>query len=104
VRDVIARDRMSVPIPLRLQSPIFLGDEDMPSTGTPHRGFARAEAERLWSRLWRLACRAHLRRPGSHHLGDVDDLSAVVVRDGEDLRDPRHCAVDHASVTTRGAF
>jgi hypothetical protein len=64
VRDVIARDRMSVPIPLRLQSPIFLGDEDIPSTGTPHRGFARAEAERLW----RLACRAHLRRPGRHYL------------------------------------
>ena len=71
-----------------------------PTTATPPESFARAEAERVWSRVWQWACREeHLAGPGSYYVYDVGDLSAVVfatARAHPGLREllpaPRHAA------------
>ena len=84
VQDVIAQDHSGVPAPLREESYEFLGDEDIAYDRYTSRAFARAEAERLWPRVWQWACREeHLPAPGSYYVYDVGDLSAVVLRDRE---------------------
>ena len=86
VQDLLARDNVAAPEPLREERYRFMGDEDLPFERYTAQAFHDLEVERLWSRTWQWACREeHVPEPGDFYVYDVDRYSALIVR-GEDGR------------------
>jgi len=74
-------DTHPVPDVLRLESPRFLGDADVPIERYVSREYHELEKDRLWSRVWQYACREeHIPGPGDHHVYEICGRSYVVVR------------------------
>lgn len=87
-------DTHPVPDVLRLESPRFLGDEDVPRTRYTSRSYHRLEVERLWRRVWQFACREeHIPEPGDHIVYELAELSFIVMRvsDGTIKAFPNAC-------------
>jgi phenylpropionate dioxygenase-like ring-hydroxylating dioxygenase large terminal subunit len=81
LQELLARDSVPPPPPLRAEAYRFLGDEDIPYAHYTSRERAAAEFERLWPRVWQWACREeHIPEPGDYTVYDVGELSALVVR------------------------
>jgi phenylpropionate dioxygenase-like ring-hydroxylating dioxygenase large terminal subunit len=82
--DLLREDTYTVPEPLRAQS-----DGDLAPTGIDRmrylsQEFHRLEIERLWKRVWQVACREEeLVRAGDYVVYEVADLSLIVAR-GDD--------------------
>ena len=74
-------DSRPVPAVLRLESPRYLGSDDIPTTRYTSYEWHRREVDRLWMRVWQFACREeHIPEPGDHVVYEIADLSFVVVR------------------------
>ncbi|MFM8531359.1 MAG: aromatic ring-hydroxylating oxygenase subunit alpha [Ilumatobacteraceae bacterium] len=74
------------PWPLLVESPLFLGDAEVPYEVYTSEDWFRAECDHVWSSTWQWACHVdHLVEPGDHHVYDVGPHSALIVRgnDGE---------------------
>ena len=56
-QELLDTDTHDVPDVLRLESPRFLGDEDIPVTRYTTREWHDIEVEKLWSRDWQYPCR-----------------------------------------------
>ena len=68
---------------LRLEHWEFLGDADLPTTRYTSRQFHELEKERLWKRVWQMACRAEdVPEVGDTLVYDICDISILVVRTG----------------------
>ncbi len=81
LQELLSRDSVPPPPPLRAESYRFLGDEDIPYANYTSRERAAAEFEHLWPRVWQWACREeHIPEPGDYYVYDVGELSAIVVR------------------------
>lgn len=81
--DLIAADPHA-PAPLLEQSPLFLGNEDVPFANYSSVEFARAEHEHVWSRTWQWACREeHIPNTGDYRIYDIGDRSAIVIRQAD---------------------
>ncbi len=58
---------------------------EIPVTAYVSPEYARAEGERLWQKVWQIACREEdIPEAGSYYTYDILDNSAIVVRSGED--------------------
>ena len=58
-----------------------MGDADIPYSHYTSKEFARAEFDKMWPRVWQMACREeHVPEPGDYHVYDIGDLSAIVTR------------------------
>lgn len=86
LRDLLGDER--VPVPVELAEAVFT--EVGPEGPEPHeytsQEFHRREVERLWSRVWQLACREdEIAGPGDHVVYEIAERSVLVVRgdDGE---------------------
>jgi phenylpropionate dioxygenase-like ring-hydroxylating dioxygenase large terminal subunit len=74
-------DTHPVPDVLRLESPRFLGDADIPIERYTSHEWHRREVDRLWMRVWQFACREeHIPAPGDYIVYDIANLSFVVLR------------------------
>src|SRR5438132_6248341 len=74
-------DTHPVPEVLRLESPRYLGSEDIPVSRFTSREWHEREVERLWKRVWQFACREeHLPHVGSYVVYDIAHLSFIVIR------------------------
>ena len=80
-------DTHPVPDVLRLESPRYLGNADIPIERYISHEWHRKEVERLWKRVWQFACREeHIPTVGDFIVYDIADLSFVVVRTAEGIK------------------
>ena len=67
----------------RRESPMTPGNLRVPASVYHSRAFHDLEVERLWSRVWQLAClEDDIPHVGDHHVYDIASLSFLVVRTG----------------------
>ena len=80
-QDLLDQDTHEVPEVLRAQSPKFLGDADVSAARYTTREWHDLEVERLWKRVWQMACREEdIPTPGDHLRYDIAGLSFIVLR------------------------
>jgi phenylpropionate dioxygenase-like ring-hydroxylating dioxygenase large terminal subunit len=93
-QELLDQDTHPVPDVLRLESPRFLGDRDVPKERYTSREWFHLEKERLWKRVWQFACREeHIPSPGDHVVYEIAGLSFIVIRtsDGSIKSYPNAC-------------
>ena len=84
-QELLDTDPYAVPDVLRLESPRYLGSEDVPKSRYTSREWHDREVERLWRRVWQFACREEqLPHVGSHVVYEIANLSFIVVRTATD--------------------
>ena len=80
-QDLLDTDTHEVPAFLRDQRPYRNGDADISKDRYLSRAWHELEKERLWSRVWQLACREEqLPAVGDYLVYDIADQSYVIVR------------------------
>lgn len=80
-QEIIQRDASPPPAPFLEYSYEFAGDVDIPYSNYTSTEFAEAEFQKLWPRVWQMACREeHIPDPGDYHVYDIGHLSAIVAR------------------------
>ncbi|MDE0062019.1 MAG: aromatic ring-hydroxylating dioxygenase subunit alpha [Gammaproteobacteria bacterium] len=80
-QDLLDQDTREVPEVLRVQSPRFLGDADVPAARYTSAAWHDLEVERLWKRVWQMACREEdIPEPGDHIRYDIVGMSFIVLR------------------------
>ena len=93
-QQLLDADTHPVPAVLRLESPRFLGNDDIPIERYTSRDWHRAEVEQLWMRVWQFACREeHIPNSGDFIVYDIANLSFIVLRteSGEIKAYPNAC-------------
>ena len=93
-QDLLDRDSHPVPEFLREQRPYLNGTADIGKDRYLARAWHELEKERLWSRVWQLACREeHLPEVGDYVVYDITDQSYILLRaaDGEIKAYPNAC-------------
>lgn len=84
-QELVHRDGRPVPAVFELESPRFLGDDDIPFERYTSQAFFDREMERVWPRSWQWACREeHIPEAGDYTVYEVGPHSALIVR-GDDL-------------------
>lgn len=80
-QEAILKDASQPPVAFLDYSYEFLGDEDIPYTSYTSREYAEQEFEKLWPKVWQMACREeHIPEPGDYQVYDIGHLSAIVTR------------------------
>lgn len=80
-QEAITKDASQPPAAFLDYSYEFLGDQDIPYSHYTSHEFAQAEMERLWPRVWQMACREeHIPESGDYQVYDIGHLSAIVTR------------------------
>ena len=80
-QDLLDTDSKTVPDSLRRDEPGYFGDADIPVERYLSREFHELEKQRLWPRVWQLACREEvLAEVGDTEVYDICDTSIVLVR------------------------
>ncbi len=83
-QELLDTDSHPVPDVLRLESPRFLGDEDVPVERYTSRRWHDEEKAYVWDRAWQFVCReSQVAEPGDHVVYDICDRSYLVLR-GDD--------------------
>ena len=81
LHEQLLADPTPPPWPLLEQSPLFLGDADVPYTNYTSHEYAAAEHEHMWSKTWQWACHTdHIPEAGDFYVYDIGHHSALVVR------------------------
>ncbi len=84
-QQLLDTDTHEVPAVLRLQSPRYLGSEDVPKERYTSREFHELEMERLWSRVWQYACRQEeIPEVGDYYIYEIGLRSYIVMRAAPD--------------------
>ncbi len=69
------------PWPLLEQSPMYLGNSDIPFANYTSSEYASAEFDHMWSKTWQWACHVdHIPESGDYYVYEVGPYSALVVR------------------------
>ena len=80
-QEAIQRDQSQPPEAFLEYSYEFMGDADIPYSSYTSHEHAQAEFEKLWPRVWQMACREeHIPEAGDYHVYDIGHLSAIVTR------------------------
>jgi phenylpropionate dioxygenase-like ring-hydroxylating dioxygenase large terminal subunit len=93
-QQLLDTDTHPVPDVLRLESPRFLGSDDVDVRRYTTREWHELEKEYLWSRVWQFACREEeIPNAGDHIIYDIAGTSYVVIRgsDGQIRSFPNAC-------------
>ena len=81
VQEVLGKETRFVAPALRQEFNDSLGTEDLDKERYYSREFYRLEVERMWNRVWQMACRVEeIPRVGDHIIYEVGDYSLIVVR------------------------
>lgn len=85
VGEILSADRVSPPPTLLERSQMDLGNDPIPVERYTSQAWHDLEVERLWKRVWQVACRAdELAAVGDTVVYDVADLSFILVRTGDE--------------------
>ena len=88
--ELLGLDSRPVPTFLSEESPMLPGPSEIPAWVYYSRTFHDLEVEKLWSRVWQLACHEdELQDVGDHVVYDIAHLSFLLVRTGTDPDDLR---------------
>ena len=80
-QEILDTDTHPVPDVLRLTSDAHFTDADIPVTRYTSRAFHELEKEKLWDRVWQMACRSEdIPEVGDTHRYDIADRSYLIVR------------------------
>ena len=80
-QDLLKTDSHPVPDVLKQESPAYMGSDDISVERYTSRAFHELEVEKLWSRVWQMACREEeLVEVGDHVVYDIGPYSILVVR------------------------
>jgi nitrite reductase/ring-hydroxylating ferredoxin subunit len=83
-QELLDTDTRPVPTVLREVSWRYLGDDDKPVDRYTSRAFHELEKERLWSKVWQMACRDEaIPNAGDTTVYDIAGTSILLVRTGE---------------------
>ncbi|MDT4915529.1 MAG: hypothetical protein QOH89_229 [Pseudonocardiales bacterium] len=83
--EILHNDSRTVPDHLMQESPGFFGDQDIPVERYTKREFHDQERDKLWSRVWQMACREeHIPEVGDTYVYDICGKSIVLVRSAPD--------------------
>ncbi len=81
LHEQLLADPTPPPWPLLEQSPVFLGDADIPFENYTSPDYAAAEYDHMWSKTWQWACHIdHIPESGDYYVYDVGPHSALIVR------------------------
>jgi nitrite reductase/ring-hydroxylating ferredoxin subunit len=95
-QDLLDADTHPVPDVLRWQSWAFIDDADVPVARYTSREFHELEKEKVWSRVWQMACREEdVPEVGDTLVYDICDWSILVVRSAPDRIQAFHNACLH---------
>ncbi len=84
-QQLLDTDTRRVPDVLRLESPRYLGSDDVAVAHYASRAWHEREAERLWPKVWQFACReSDLPEVGDHVVYEIVRASYVVMRTAPD--------------------
>lgn len=84
-QELLDTDSRPVPVVLRLQNPLPAGVQKVDVARYISRDYHELEKERLWSRVWQMACREEeIPEVGSYTVYDITDKSYLVVRTAPD--------------------
>jgi hypothetical protein len=85
VQDVYRRDRGELPKCLAETTAASLEARPLSTDVYTSRDFHALELERMWSRVWQMACREEdIPKVGDHLVYDIGPTSLIIVRSGED--------------------
>jgi phenylpropionate dioxygenase-like ring-hydroxylating dioxygenase large terminal subunit len=85
VQDYLDRDSRPVPEGLRWEEYTHLGSEDIDATRYTSREFHDLEMERMWTKVWQMACRLEeIPTVGDHVVYELGRFSIIVMRSAED--------------------
>jgi phenylpropionate dioxygenase-like ring-hydroxylating dioxygenase large terminal subunit len=104
VQEILHRDAQRQPVPRVLleESYEYLGSEDIPVERYISPDFGRLEEERLWTRVWQMACREEeIPNVGDHVVYDIARHSIIVVRTAPDEIKAYHNACLHRGTALR---
>ena len=81
LREQLLADPTRPPWPPLEQSPVFLGDDDVPFANYTSPEHAQAEFDLMWCETWQWACHVdHIPESGDYFVYDVGPHSALIVR------------------------
>ena len=84
-QQLLAEDSHPVPEIMRTESPMPPGPTIVPAERYYSKAFHDLEVEKLWSRVWQMACHEDdIPDVGDYHVYEIARLSFLVVRTGED--------------------
>ena len=84
-QELLDSDTHEVPAVLRLESPRFLGSNDISIDRYISREWHEREKAKLWSRVWQMVCREEeIPEIGDHHVYTIATSSYLVVRSAAD--------------------
>ena len=84
-QDILEADKGPIPDVLKGDSFVFQGVEDVPVERYTSQEWHDLEKQRLWPRVWQMACRQeHIPNIGDHILYSINDDSLIVIRTAED--------------------
>ena len=80
-QNLLDTDTHEVPAVLRLESPQFLGDVDIPIDRYISEEWHQREVSCLWSRVWQYACREdEIPEVGDYYIYEIVRASYLVIR------------------------
>ena len=83
-QDLLNDEIIDVPPYLRENTNPYMGDEDIDVARWISRDFHEQEKEKLWPKVWQMACREEdIAEIGDHHIYEIIDQSIIVTRTGE---------------------
>ena len=89
-QELLDTDSRPVPDVLRWQSSDSFGQDDKPVDRYIARAIHELEKERLWTKVWQMACReSEIAEVGDTQVYDITDISILVVRTQPDARSRR---------------
>ena len=104
VQALMEQDRRPVPASLRAAAFDDPGPVAVPPTRYTSRAYHDLEVERLWKRVWQMACREEdIPAVGDHVVYDIADLSLIVVRSGPGRIQAFHNSCLHRGTQLRAA-
>ena len=85
VQELLDTEKVPVPEALRRETYVFMGDGDIDPMRYYSQAFADLEMEKMWSKVWQMACREEdVPEVGDHVVYDIGDTSIIVMRSNED--------------------
>ena len=80
-QELLDTDTHEVPSVLRLESPQYLGSDDIPHARYTSREWHEKETANLWSRVWQYACREdEIPEIGDFYIYEIVRASYIVIR------------------------
>lgn len=80
-QELLDDETVEVPAYLRENTNPYMGDEDIDVARWISRDFHEQEAEKLWPKVWQMACREEdILEVGDHHIYEIVNQSVIVVR------------------------